>query len=41
MRRLDRLFAGHHKQLACGLRAKANGGIDLLAGLVMVSGLKS
>ena len=34
-------FAGHRKHLACGLRALANGGIDLLVGLVLVGGLKS
>jgi hypothetical protein len=34
-------FAGHRKQLACGLRALANGGIDLLAGLVMAGELNS
>lgn len=34
-------IAGHRKHLARGLRAKANGGIDLLAGLVMVGELNS
>jgi len=34
-------FAGHHKHLACGLRASANGGIDLLAGLVLSGELNS
>ena len=34
-------FAGHRKHLACGLRALANGGIDLLVGLVLVGGLNS
>jgi len=34
-------FADHRKHLACGLRALANGGIDLLVGLVLVGGLKS
>jgi len=34
-------LAGHRKHLACGLRALANGGIDLLVGLVMVGGLNS
>jgi len=33
--------AGHRKHLACGLRALANSGIDLLARLVMVGGLNS
>lgn len=34
-------FAGHRKHLAGGLRASVNGGIDLLAGLVVVGGLNS
>ena len=32
-------LAGHPKHLACGLRAQANGGIDLLAGLARVGEL--
>jgi hypothetical protein len=34
-------FAGHLKQLAGGLRAFTNGGIDLLVGPVMVGELNS
>jgi hypothetical protein len=34
-------FAGHRKHLARGLRASANGGIDLLAGLVSLGELNS
>ncbi|MDD5333081.1 MAG: hypothetical protein PHS32_04975 [Rhodoferax sp.] len=34
-------FAGHRKHLACGLRARANGGIDLLAPLVLPGELNS
>jgi hypothetical protein len=33
--------AGHRKQLACGLHIVTNGGIDLLAGLVLLGGLNS
>ena len=34
-------FAGHLKHLACGLRALRSGGIDLLAGLMVVGELNS
>ena len=34
-------YAGHHRQLCCGLRALRQGGIDLLAGLRVGGGLNS